>query len=484
MFSRVNQFSLSTEYLETIAESVQEDSVAFYSNFSSVEDSEFDLPYMLKIQSEKQQFNWNFHGIFGTEGELPSLSNFGAVGSNISYVSPFMKSGLEVSVFTTKHPEDSLPVENNYPRFYPSLSSEHIEGSIDFNFLLNQAWLEFYYKDLSVTVGKKKFRWGPGYKGSLALSGTSFSPFYYYYLNYTVGKLFNISSFLAGYEDEAMYSSEVSNSQVHYTVDANGMTIKSLPARYTAGHRVDFRFGDRVQLGVYELVTFFGSGELNRFANPLQIYYFGNDASGTNNGNLLGGIDFNVVLNSARIYGEFLNDDITVFEKTGNPNKYAFQLGTAFYPEPKWFVTAGAEYLHIEPYVYGHSRVLSRYSTWGTPVGWNYGNDQDIVTLYGRFKPMDNLEVRTELNYWILGEGRVKNDWFSDGTPNMEEAPFLPEHPEHLTTVQIGATYKPLEYLTLDITARPKWFDGDLSADLYGYVIADIPNLKTITEIE
>ncbi len=95
IFSRVNKLSLSTDYIETIAESVQDDSIAFYSNFSSVEDIELDLPYMLKMQTEKQQFNWNFHGVIGAEGELPKLHRFGAVGSNISYSSPFIKSGAE-----------------------------------------------------------------------------------------------------------------------------------------------------------------------------------------------------------------------------------------------------------------------------------------------------------------------------------------------------------------------------------------------------
>ena len=95
-------------------------------------------------------------------------------------------------------------------------------------------------------------------------------------------------------------------------------------------------------------------------------------------------MDFNVIIDRFRVYGEFINDDITVFKRSGNPNKYAYQLGGIYYGRGK-LVQTGIEYTHVAPYVYSHSRVLSRHSHWGESMGWPWGNDQDLFNAHAVF---------------------------------------------------------------------------------------------------
>lgn len=481
-FSRINRTRLSNEYYTTVSQSVNNSETRFYS--LPHRQSDVDSLNYFTLQYKQNRLLLGADAVVGGEGPGKDLQPFISLSPQIRVSSSFVRGAIDLSVFTTKHCNYNLPIENEYSRFYYSLGSEHIQGAFDFNFLLNQGWLEFYYKNLSLTVGKKHYRWGPGYKGTLGLSGNGYSPFYYYNMNFQFGNVVNVTSFLAGYEDEHYYSPELATSVSNVQVKSNGMYIdNALAARYLAGHRVDVNIKNKVQIGIYEFVNFFGSSELNRFANPLMVYYFGNDMSGTNNANLLGGLDINVLLRNSRIYGELLNDDVTMFEKTGNPDKYAFQLGYAFYPKNDKLVHIGIEYTHVSPFVYGHSRVLSRHSQWGIPMGWSYGNDQDVVTLYTLANIHKKVSILGEVNYWVLGQGTVEEDLYSAGFPqkSFEDAPFFPENPDHLFSMQLTTNFKPVQWAELDLTLKPLWYNSDFDFELYAYAKVNLPFTKTKT---
>lgn len=479
-FSRINRTRLTNEYYFDVSESIHDCESRFYSLPHVV--SDVDSLNYFTLSYKKNRLLLGGDALLGMEGATKDLQPFLSLSPQIRVSSSFVRGAIDLSVFTTKHSTSNLPIENEYSRFYYSLGSEHIQGSFDFNFLLNQGWLEFYYKNLSVTVGKRHYRWGPGFKGTLGFSGNGYSPFYYYNMNFNFSKILNVSSFLAGYEDEHLYTSELTVHDSLVEVNGNGMFIdNALPARYLAGHRLDINIKDRVQIGIYEFVNFFGSSDLNRFVNPLMVYYFGNDMSGTNNANLLGGLDINVIFKSSRIYGELLNDDVTMFEKTGNPDKYAFQVGYVFYPKSDKLVHFGFEYTHVSPFVYGHSRILSRHSQWGIPMGWSYGNDQDVVTLYGLANLNKKLSLLTELNYWVLGQGTVEMDLFSAGFPekSFEDQPFFPENPDYLLSMQFTTNYKPVQWAELDITLKPLWYNKEFDFELYAYAKVNLPFTKT-----
>ena len=178
-----------------------------------------------------------------------------------------------------------------------------------------------------MTIGNEKLRWGPGYKGTLGWSGTGPAPMMYYHITANLGRVARLQSFLAGFGDEeAMYRAELDSAWARDTLPT-GVSYSNIPARYGAGQRIDVALGKHVQLGVYEFVDFFGSADLTRYANPLQVYYTGAHTDAANAGNLLGGIDCNVLLGPVRVYGEFINDDITVFGDLGNPNRWAWMGG-------------------------------------------------------------------------------------------------------------------------------------------------------------
>ena len=159
-----------------------------------------------------------------------------------------------------------------------------------------------------------------------------------------------------------------------------------------------------MQVGLYEFVKFHGDRLLARYANPLQVYYFANiaeaDGEGQRASNIFGGMDINVLLPDSRLYFDILNDDITVFDDNGSPNKFGIQVGAVYYPDGI-VEEVGFEYTHV---------------SWGTYTHHypGRGNDQDLWHARARFSLPYQTALETELNWQIKGDGRLDEyhwDW-------------------------------------------------------------------------
>ncbi len=470
-FSPFNRYDLSFGLLEERKQAMTDTSPAPWLSLYDLSISG-DSASGILFSTQRQSINLDFAGLAGLEYYSKS-SRFGAFCGDVDYVSPYLSARVSFDLYTTERRARSPVSDIQFERFIKEGANVPITGIFDFRANFSEAYLETGYKALTVSIGKQKLRWGPGYKGTLGLSGTAYSPFYFYHLNLAFGTLFNMKAFLCGYDDESIYRRELSISE-KITVTENKVNLKTFLPRYGAGQRLDIRIGSHVQIGVYELVDFFGSNELNRFANPLQFYYLANEASGTNNANLLGGADFNLVFKPFRFYGEFLNDDITVFEQTGNPDKYAFQLGAAFYGNDP-LIQTGVEYTHIQRFLYGHSRVLSRHAHWGESLGWPWGNFQDVFTAYALLSLPKHIYGKIEGNLWIRGNGAIEDDWYADGKPDLDRAPFWPRNGTTLFSAVVSVQHTPLSWVTWSMTWEPVVTKGTLDNGVYAYLLVKVP---------
>jgi hypothetical protein len=380
----------------------------------------------------------------------------GFVGSRIDYRSRWLAAALQVDVHSNKVlPTNSIADSLGDLKTEQFVSgAEHIEGtgSMDFNFPLG--YLEVNARPLTFRTGKFKLRWGPGYKGTLALSGTTISPFYYYYLSVGLGKALRASCFLNQFDDEYKF------------IDSTTDRTRLNPPRFGAGQRVDVRLGRHVQLGLYELVNFYGVNLLARYANPVQLYYFENTAGGPAEmqTNIMGGLDANVLAGPMRFYGDFLNDDITVFDHNGSPNKFAFQVGSVYYGRSV-LQEIGAEFTHIAWGVYTHWYPgLDRHLYWGEPRGWPWGNDQDVWNVHALLKIRDDLRLYGEIDWWIKGEGIMDlyhwdyvhaNDTPVPGHGDNQGGLQDYAHDRMLASLLLEASYQPRDWATATIAYRP-----------------------------
>lgn len=476
IFSPCNRYELAYSLLERYREQMISDSAVapFLSNVKSSSFSAGHHP-TFAFSADKQQIEVNIGAAAGFEHYKKS-SRFGILFGDVSYTSEFLDAYIKMDMYSTERRDQSPLSDIQYERFIKTDFNKPIEGMFDFRANLPDAYLQSRYKSLTLVVGKKKLRWGPGYKGTLGLSGTAYSPFYYYDVNLAFGSMLNMEAFLCGYDDESIYRHELTISE-KIVITASKEHLRTNFPRYGAGQRLDIRIGQHVQLGIYELVDFFGANEFNRFANPLQVYYLANETSGTNNANLLAGIDFNVIVKPLRVYGEIINDDITVFEQSGNPDKYGLQLGAAFYGTGR-LVTTGLEYTHVARYVYGHYRVLSRHGHWGESIGWPWGNNQDVVTGYAVMLLPKGLRARAEANYWLKGNTAIENDWYADGKPDLDKVPFLPENATKAYSATVSLEYAPFTWMTSSLYWEPVIQHQKLTNGVYVYVRCLLPAIQ------
>lgn len=468
LFSETNRYLLNVNVTDTSYNS-------FISKFHSlpglyVNDS---LPSAVRFNFGEERIGFGALGIVAAESDFDSIAPYGCLVGKAQFVSPYLDAKVRLNWYTLKNVSHTEPSDIEYERFFSGKVAA-ISGMFDNDFTLPEAFLTFKYRKLNLSIGKEKLRWGPGYKGTLALSGTALAPFYYYHLKLNLMSRFHLSCFLAGYDDDRFYKKEFTGFDTIKSKTGK-TTIASLPSRYGVGQRIDIRINDHLQLGIHELCNFYGSNDLTRYANPLQVYYLGYN-SGTNEANMMAGCDVNLLFRPFRLYGEFLDDDITIFDNKGNPNKYAFQFGGVYYRN-KIIKEIGFEYTHVSKYTYGHYSILNRHEYWGEPLAWPWGNDQDVFTLHLQMNPHDNIRLFLEADYWIKGKGDLKDDWYVDGRPDLDHTPYWPLSPKK--TVQCIATleYNPLSWMSMVFSWKPSIQSGKMSNDVFGYLLLSVPLL-------
>jgi hypothetical protein len=401
------------------------------------------------------------------EGIAPYLVMRGDIGAKVSALEAY----VQYTAYTCDTLSHEVPSRVEYERLFPR-NTEHISGAFAFGMNLAQAYATVSLKSMSLSIGKKKTRWGPGYAGTLGLSGSGFAPFSFYDGRVVLGDRIAFSFLLAGLDDHYSYKTEANRDSLLNSIIDNS-------PRYVAGHRLDVIITEHVQAGIYEFADFFGNRDMARYANPLQLYYVA-QAMGSSEVNLLGGCDITVIVKPMRFYAEFLNDDITVFDQAGNPNKFALQLGAVAYPKGP-LRQCGFEYTHVAPYVYGNSRPLSRHAYWDQSLGWPWGNDQDLFLLHGIVDITPVLRTRLELEYRIDGKGTIRDDWNDDGRPDLDVAPFFPDNPEKSIAATIGATFTPRPWARLDATYRPSWDGSSVGHEFYAYLSLALPVAREVS---
>lgn len=349
-----------------------------------------------------------------------------------------------------------------------------ISGMFNFDFNMPVAYVKLKLDNIHLLSGRQKIRWGPGYKGTLGMSGTTSTPFCFYHLQAKLGKRFHFSSFLAGLDDQRFF--EAAYPELDTVPHPMLNWSKS---RFGAGNRIDARFGD-LQIAFFEYADFSEIGNLSTYANPVQLYFLAQN-SGLSEVNQLVGLDFNLSLGNFRLYGEGLNDDITALDHSGNPSKYAFQLGAVRYFQGK-LSQIGIEYTHLSRYLYGHYTVVNQHGFWGESRGWPWGNKQDVLIGHGHYRARDNLHFHGEIGLWMKGRGSIDDDWGRDGSPDLDRDSFLPEDGIRITTLLVSAQYLPKEWLDIDLHYRPLYAENSIEQTVAVTLRTRIPASYSIAD--
>jgi len=251
-----------------------------------------------------------------------------------------------------------------------------------------RAYIWFHLNRFGALFGRQSLFWGPGYGGSLIISDNS-PAFDMIMLKARFGPV------------QAMAFSAVLDKMWSERGDP---PYRYLADRYLSGHRIDWLVGNRVELGLSEVILYGGEArnmEL-QYMNPLLPYYASQWNSKLDN-NVLASADFAIrPVDKLKVYGQFLVDDFNYADH--DPNALGYIAG--FYlSDPLGILRTDlrAEYTRVDSWTYTHLVPENQFTHYGWVIGHHLGPDADqtLVEL-GR---MLNVDTRLKLIYAFEREG-------------------------------------------------------------------------------
>lgn len=243
------------------------------------------------------------------------------------------------------------------------------------------AFVNFSWSWLELQLGKDSNRWGPGFRGQLALSdyATSYD-LIKLQVQYWRFKLTGLTGFLRQYP----------------RVWINGLRRD----RVLAAHRLEFSPAKWLDLGFHETVVYFDPEFEWSYLNPVSFYraqehYLGDQ------GNAGMGLDFEwLSLPKTKVYGEFFLDDINTAKLgTGwRGNKYGYTLG--LYHVDLFGIDnldARGEFTRVRPYTYSHRDSLNVYKHFSTVLGHRIGPNAENFYFGISYQPHWRLVIAAGL---------------------------------------------------------------------------------------
>jgi hypothetical protein len=268
-------------------------------------------------------------------------------------------------------------------------ASVNLQGGSSTSYDISESFLQYYGRDLSLTAGRGRFRWGPARHGSLFLN-SQMPPFDYLRFDaalendHAQGVFY---TFLHGWLESRLVAETP-----YVNPDGRPRTLNA--QKYLSAQRLEVRPRANLLFGFSQGVIY-GDREVQLgYLTPLNFLY-SVQHSNDDKDNLVLGFDANWrLMEGARVYGEAFFDDIAVSALTtsSGSNKSAYTVGVHL-AGVRGFLSrfdGGIEYTKIRPFVYSHVFGVNTYTHWTSPLGYTLEPNSEFITaeLRGTFYPL------------------------------------------------------------------------------------------------
>ena len=281
------------------------------------------------------------------------------------------------------------------PHGTPDASGSYVSSATDVTTWYDRMYLTWQSRGFMVRAGHTWLDWGPGMSGNLGLSDGS-----------PALDLAEAGVRLPG------------NARLQWFVSV----LDPAAQTYLAGHRLEWRAGPSVEMGVAEYARFDGSGNVPLYMIPVVPFALIDRRvrSGTElNADSLGTLASNNTMYTAdfswtwrpgtRFYGELLVDDAT--RDNSRPLAIGWQAGAhlrRFMGRAAWSLRA--DYTRVYQYVYSTSNHLD-FAFAGFPTGFPLGPDCDQFTSRLDWRPSPEWNWGIE---WLVvrdGAQQIGDAW-------------------------------------------------------------------------
>ncbi len=190
-----------------------------------------------------------------------------------------------------------------------------------------------------------------------------------------------------------------------------------LAKRYMSGHRLDYQFNDRVEIGIAEWVLYGGDAQHLewKYANPITFYYFLQYNTKADD-NVMFAFDAAIrPIDGVRLYGEWVIDDIQYESDSDDPHSVAWLLGLTWYPRQLGrHLGIHSEYARVNRWAYTHLVPDNQFTHFGYAIGHPISTDTDTVRFSASYQFTVSAEAEILGVVTRRGEGTIADRYYGE----------------------------------------------------------------------
>jgi hypothetical protein len=318
------------------------------------------------------------------------------------------------------------------------------------NFSEIKASISYTWNNGSLSFGKDNLIWGYGENGRTVLSNKAptypyirfdYAPFKWMQFNYT----------------HAWLNSNIIDSNASYSTGNTGVSgdlrILYVP-KFMATHTLIFKPTRGLDIAIGESIVYSDKLDIG-FLIPINFFkIYDNNRSNYvinagSNGQYFMQVSSRNHLKNTHLYGSLFIDELKVssmFDPVKKRNQLGYTIGGSITDLLLPYLTIGAEYTRVNPFVYSNLIPAQFYTQYSSPLGDWMGNNFDRQTFFLKYTPIPKL--KTYLRFQSIrkgGSGTIAQQYLVQPQPG-----FLFDFQKKRTDLFLQASYELINnfYLT------------------------------------
>lgn len=305
-----------------------------------------------------------------------------------------------------------------------------------------RANINYSFKNGSISFGKDQIVWGYGENGRIVLSDRAPS-FPLIRLDYNPIKWLRFNYF------HGWLNSEIVDSAKTYPTYNGGVSgdIRIINRqKMIASHTIQFNLKQGLDVAIGESIIY--SDQIDPgFLIPINLFkIYDNNKSNYSinagsNGQYFLQLSSRNQIKNTHLYGSLFIDEIrlaSVFNKAKSRNQLGYTLGAAITDYFTPYLTIGAEYTRVNPFVYNNLIPAQTYTQYTYPLGDWMGSNFHRKMIYARYNYLPKLKFYTRIQFMNKGgEGSVYDQYNAEPQPK-----FLSDYRQTRNDFFLQASYE------------------------------------------
>ena len=290
-------------------------------------------------------------------------------------------------------------VDNNYKLTNPEkgiiLVGDKSESKINYSEV--RANLSYAWKNGSLSIGKDNITWGYGENSKIVLSDLAPS-FPYIRFDYTPLKWMSFH-----YENAWLNSNIIDSTRTYptFTNDVMGDIRYAYIPKFLALHSITIKPFKGLDISIGESIIYSDKLDIG-FLMPINLFkIYDNNRSNYlinagSNGQYFIQLNSRNQIKNSHLYASLFIDEIKVsaiFDKIKSRNQLGFTIGGSLTDAFIHYLTMGAEYSRVNPFVYSNLIPAQFYTQYDYNLGDWMGNNFDRASLFAKYSPLPKLRM-------------------------------------------------------------------------------------------